>query len=290
MKFIQIFLVCTLTNCTVKTNLVTSNDQTIVEEEVRIDTPINLVSSNIENKIISDSSKYCYSSCPDLDPQINQLIYHNDFVLSYNIDTKYADWVAYKIDKNKISGPTRKRIWKSDPQISKDLAIIPSDYKKAFITCNYDRGHQAPLADFSNSNYWEEVNYLSNITPQKADLNRGPWSKLETKIRLVNNNFKGNIYILTGTYYDGGYVCRLPYARINNTVPNGYWKIITLVNHNNVYRAFFKFEQETSKNDDFCKYKISPQQLKKLLPYSLNINSNTENSREALNMLGCKNS
>lgn len=95
------------------------------------------------------------------------------------------------------------------------------------------------------------------------------------------------MYVITGTYYDGGFVCKLPHARIANTVPNGYWKIITLIDNDNVYRAFFKFEQEAKKSDGFCKYKINPQHLNNLLSYSLNISSNTRNSKKVLNMLGC---
>lgn len=295
-KFSFILSLVALTGCAIKKNydhttpaVTTPDNQIIIREKLSI-SPLLESLPIIEKEPDKVSGSLCYPACPEIDSKKQQLIYHNDFVLSYNIDTKYADWVAYKIDRNKISGLNKKRIWRADPKIPAKLAMTPSDYKGVAITCNYDRGHQAPLADFSNSPNWQEVNYLSNITPQKAKLNQGPWNNLESKIRIVAKEFKGDLYVLTGTYYNHKPVCKLPNARIANTVPNGYWKIVTLVtNDNNVYRASFKFDQETPKNANFCKYQVGTQGLKSLIAYSLNLGTDlyNGNSQELLTMLGC---
>ncbi|MGM7319810.1 DNA/RNA non-specific endonuclease [Idiomarina sp. ST10R2A5] len=48
-----------------------------------------------------------------------------------------------------------------------------------------DRGHQVPLASFSNTLHWSTTNCLSNITPQAEGLNQGPWALLESAVRVL---------------------------------------------------------------------------------------------------------
>jgi endonuclease G, mitochondrial len=43
----------------------------------------------------------------------------------------------------------------------------------------YQRGHRAPLASFKGADAARKLNYLANITPQTANLNAGPWARLE---------------------------------------------------------------------------------------------------------------
>lgn len=229
---------------------------------------------------------FCYPLCPVNMAKTNIQVNHEDFFISYNVETKYADWVAYKINPNNLLGTTKKRIWKADPKIPLETAIIPSDYKDAYVKCNYDRGHQAPLADFSNSIKWERVNYLSNITPQKSKLNRGPWNNLESKIRLLGKE-KAKIYVITGPYYNGKPTCQLPNARISNLIPNGYWKIVTVIKNNDIYRASFKFDQDTPKDANFCNYLTSVNDISKITKLDFKIRDGIDNSLLLLQKLGC---
>lgn len=174
-------------------------------------------------EILPDSdNQFCYSQCTKVDPQKNILINHADYMINYNIGTKYADWVAYKINKQKLLGMNKARVWRSPPNLPPKIAMVPADYTDAPLVCNYDRGHQAPLADFGGSVNWESVNYLSNITPQKAELNRGSWHYLESEIRQLGKITSAQLYVLTGPYYTDKPMCNLPHARIKNRVPNGY--------------------------------------------------------------------
>ena len=229
--------------------------------------------------------KFCFVKCPTGAPSSNLEINHDIFILSYNIKTKYADWVAYKVGLNNISGTTRNRAWQADPKIPKDFALIPSDYKDANKVCSYDRGHQAPLADFSNNNNWEKANYLSNITPQQSALNRGPWNYLEAKTRNLLKTFK-EIYVLTGPYYASKKMCKLPHARILNRVPNGYWKIITVVDDQNTYTASFVFDQETPRMANYCNYTKPLEVIEELTKLKFN-KPMYHNSPYLLEKLGC---
>jgi len=168
----------------------------------------------------------CFNnSCPSKITSNNIIIEHDIFVLSMNPTTKFADWVAYRVEPRNLNGLNKQRVWKKDPKLGAKYAFSPNDYKGASKACGYDRGHQAPLADFSKSRYASQTNYLSNITPQLAKLNRGAWKRLEDKERLLAKKTKGEVYVFTGTYYTGKPMCQLPKAKLQHTIPNGYWKI-----------------------------------------------------------------
>jgi len=80
-------------------------------------------------------------------PFSNDLIIRDAYALSSNDDTKFADWVAYRIDKKTVMGTAKTtRKWASDPWLDEQETLEPSDYTGAHAALNVDRGHQAPLA------------------------------------------------------------------------------------------------------------------------------------------------
>ena len=81
---------------------------------------------------------------------------------------------------------------------------------KAHDSLDTDRGHQAPLASFKGSRYASQVNYLSNITPQKSDLNQGAWKDLEDQVRDIVRTGR-TVYVMTGTLYETD-IGELPFA------------------------------------------------------------------------------
>jgi endonuclease G len=144
----------------------------------------------------------CLGQCPGGAANDNMVIDHEIILLSSNKITKFADWVAYKVIPANLNGPERKRNWAKDPQIDIQFTIIPKDYKEmSQDPFNFDRGHQTPLANFKNHEKWYVVNYLSNITPQKKDLNRGVWRSVEMIERKLAKSY-GEVYVMTGPYYD----------------------------------------------------------------------------------------
>ncbi|MGI9280351.1 MAG: DNA/RNA non-specific endonuclease [Endozoicomonas sp.] len=155
--------------------------------------------------------------CPAGSAPGNQLLERPIYTLSNNAQTKFADWLAYRVHKQNLDGPKRSRNWKSDPNLSASSTLEPADYKYAHATIQTDRGHQVPLGAFSNSSYWYMTNYLSNITPQSSNLNQGPWVNLELSIRdLARTGTPA--YVITGPLYE---YAELPnadeYHRIRNS-------------------------------------------------------------------------
>ena len=203
-------------------------------------------------------SDLCLYGCPSGSPPTNDLIIRDVYILSSNDMTKFADWVAYRVTKDTI-GTTKRRVWRADPWLADDETLEPNDYDGANSTLKTDRGHQAPLASFTGTADWEVTNYLSNITPQKSDLNRGAWVKLETAVRtLAKDSTTGMVYVMTGPLFERE-MPPMPSADESHRVPSGYWKIISMQREGHIKVASFVFDQETERRAEFCDEKFVSQ-------------------------------
>lgn len=230
----------------------------------------------------------CFNSCcPTGTPEDNYFVDHDIFVLSSNKTTKFADWVSYKIEASNLDGPSRKRSWRQDPLINSGDTLSPEDYKNAAASCGYDRGHQAPLGSFTNNPSWYKANYLSNITPQASDLNQGAWNNLEISERNISNKYN-QIYVATGPYYTKDHMCLLPNSNAGEIVPNGYWKVISvIVSDTSTKYIAFLFSQNTKKNDSYCNHIATLDQISSLTHINvLPINSG-EASKDLAKDIGC---
>ena len=192
---------------------------------------------------------HCLAGCPTGAPSSNDIIVREIFTLSSNDTTKLADWVAYRVTRTTIGvSDSLERSWKADPFLAKNETLEKGDYSNAHAKYRYDKGHQAPLASFAGTVFWRATNYLSNITPQMENLNRGPWKQLESAVRHTAFHLE-QLYVLTGPLYDGRRMQRLPEADEQHVVPTGYWKVIA-TNRGRI--TAFIFDQETPRDAAFC--------------------------------------
>lgn len=172
----------------------------------------------------------------------NELVVRDIYALSVNPNTKFADWVVYRLDAKTVTGPSvKERQWQADPLLPANIALKPADFSN-LSERGYQRGHQAPLADFKGTESWYKTNYLSNITPQQGALNMGPWEQLEAAERQLAQG--GEVFVMTGTVYEKEEP-PLPKATTPHKVPSGYWKIIVTGYPANVRAVGFFFPQET---------------------------------------------
>ncbi|MGN0740846.1 MAG: DNA/RNA non-specific endonuclease [Treponema sp.] len=124
----------------------------------------------------------------------HQIISHNGFILCYREFYEQPEWVCYTLDKNKTQKNVKRNDkFRSDPQVATGSASL-DDYKKS----GFDRGHLAPAADLTYSKEtMSDSFFLSNMSPQRADFNRGIWKDLESELRTQTENFDV-LYIVTG--------------------------------------------------------------------------------------------
>lgn len=149
-----------------------------------------------------------------------QVVNHIDYTLSYNEKAEQPSWVAYELDSNEIYGPAkRKNNFKADSSIKTGSATL-ADYRKS----GYDRGHLCPAADQKESvDAMSDSFYMSNMSPQAPDFNRGIWADLEAVVRNFADT-NGTIYVATGPVLTDG-----PYDTIGDNkviIPNSYYKVI----------------------------------------------------------------
>ncbi|QLE78667.1 DNA/RNA non-specific endonuclease [Francisella sp. Scap27] len=182
-------------------------------------------------------SKYCHDFLaygnPSFDVtsglgQTNLYLCRDGYVVGYNYQTKQASWVAFKLTKSKVANKLkRKDRFKEDSDVPFVYRATLSDYSKS----GYDRGHLASYAsmDFSQKSA-DESFLLSNMSPQKAGLNRQGWERLETDERIWANMYD-SIYVYTGPIYKKQKVYKtIGYNKI--AVPDYYFKIIYVPSKN----------------------------------------------------------
>lgn len=207
--------------------------------------------------------KHFFKGYPYGAPATNDLIIHDIYALSNNDDTKFADWVAYRLSVHEVDGDLGlERNWQSEDWLDGDETLEASDYTGANSAHDYERGHQAPLGSFKHSLYASQTNILSNITPQKSDLNQGPWVKLEDAVRdLVLKN--GPVYVMTGPLYERD-MPALPKANETHKVPSGYWKVVIQPTGASTFEhAAFIMDQDSGRGDSVSSKVVTIDEVEK---------------------------
>ena len=173
------------------------------------------------------------------------------YVVSYNDKTKQPNWVAYRLTAKSISAHIKRDDqFEADTSIPKAYRAELSDYRNS----GYDRGHLAPYAamEFS-ANSAKQSFLLSNMSPQKAGLNRHGWAKLESYVRFWAKA-KGELYVYTGVIYKN----KTPLTFIGKgkvAVPDYFYKVIYAPKQ----KESIAFVMPNTKVDkkDVVKYRVS---------------------------------
>ncbi len=155
-------------------------------------------------------------------PRGSQLVQHEHFSLSYNDDFEQADWVSFVLTRENLSKDWNQRVdnFRPDPSVEAGTAT-PADYRGS----GYDRGHLVAAADMAwDVTAMDETFYMSNISPQSRNFNKGIWRELEEVTRNWAKRF-GRIYVVTGPVLSiepKGYI-----GRDNEVaVPAAYYRIL----------------------------------------------------------------
>lgn len=191
-------------------------------------------------------------------PETNDLIIRDIYALSSNDARKFADWVGYRLTVYDVDGPSLERDWAEDPWLDPDETLEEDDYDGAHGELGTNRGHQAPLASFRGTLQGDQANYLSNITPQKAALNQGPWGALEDAVRALAR--EDTVWVLTGPLYEDS-MPSLPRADEDHAIPSGYWKIVALQSEPAPEVAGFILGQDLGHSDDYCDYQATVREI-----------------------------
>lgn len=151
-----------------------------------------------------------------------QIVEHKYFTLSYDEEHEQAEWVAYVLKGEEVSMPwvDRPDYFNADPKVKSGSAEW-EDYKNS----GYDRGHLIPAADRAFSE--EAINetfFMSNISPQSRNFNKGIWRELEETTRAWAKKYQ-KLYVVTGPILtDGG---KGSIGKNNTiTIPSAFYKVL----------------------------------------------------------------
>lgn len=171
----------------------------------------------------------------------DDIIRHDGYTLRYRDQYKDADWVAYPLLPEEINGDTDREgsSFRPDPTVQRGTAV-PADYTRS----GYDRGHLAPAGDFKFSRrMMQETFFMSNITPQAPQFNRGIWKELEDQVRQWALRDNG-LYVVTGPVLKPG----LPTIGRSTeiSVPEKFYKVILYCNKPDIRMIGFLLNNEAS--------------------------------------------
>ena len=122
------------------------------------------------------------------------------YIAGYCEKRKNPAWVSYQVFKlaNAESPPRPSRFTVDTRTTSR---IRHDDYTRS----GYDRGHMAPnyaIGSRYGATAQRETFFMSNIVPQKPDLNRRIWRLLEERIAKEYAMSFEKVWIITGPVYD----------------------------------------------------------------------------------------
>jgi len=149
-----------------------------------------------------------------------ELVRHTYYSVGYVHEWGQSAWSAYKL----TAGMLHKRQSRSD-NFMEDYSVstgtpFPGDY----MSSGYDRGHLCPAGDMTFSALaMKETFYMSNMSPQLPEFNRGIWKKLEDLIRQWARSEK-ELYIVTGPVIKPGYT-QIGYMNLV-AVPQYFYKVV----------------------------------------------------------------
>ena len=149
------------------------------------------------------------------------IVEREGYALGYIEKHEQPAWVQYIMTAEEVSKRAAKRgdDFRPDPEVPTGSAT-PQDYTRS----GYDRGHLAPAADMSFSvRTMSESFYMSNMSPQAPQFNRGIWSKLEKQVRHFATKEK-RIVVVTGPILPAEKTITIGASRV--TVPEYYYKVI----------------------------------------------------------------
>lgn len=170
-----------------------------------------------------------------------QLVEHKGYTLCYNNSTRNAHWVGYELTDEEAQGVVeRGENFCCDPLV-RGAQATDDDYRGS----GWDRGHLAPAADMKwSKEAMDESFYLSNVSPQNRNLNRGVWKKLEELCRDKAELY-GRVVIVTGPVFYNNHPKTIGKKRV--AVPDAFFKVL-LSDYNGTYRTIgFLMENKAGK-------------------------------------------
>jgi hypothetical protein len=208
-----------------------------------------------------------------------------------------AEWVAYRVLPETVGvASLLPRYWRLDElsrvanalesEVGKSTLIVQADlsnsqdrdYRINEVTLlEKDRGRLVPMTSFAGTPYWDELNYLSNMTLLPTALRTGAWSRLDQAVNELAQ--AGSSYhVISGPVYSNKLEDGIGVA------PALFFKVIAGIDG----LAAFAFPSTTGPQSTFCDYSLSLAEISVVSGLSFFPNSNNSLPEDLIVDLGCQ--
>lgn len=163
------------------------------------------------------------------------VVHHSLYSLVYSRKHQQAIWVAHVIAPEVREGRVgRTNDFRYDSLVpggscsDRDYfsADVLPDGTLKYTGYGFDRGHLAPSADFRwSTQALSESYFYSNMSPQRAVLNRESWARLEDRVRSYAERNQRMLLVCTGPVLRPG-LPRIEQGVRKPSIPNYYFKVV----------------------------------------------------------------
>jgi len=167
----------------------------------------------------------------DADASDDIILRYEQFTSSYNPTRGSPNWVSYDLDAAHFGAEDRCDCFTLDADLPASVPrITTNDYTGSGAIAGFgiDRGHMARSFDRTTGSLDNARTYLfSNIVPQAADMNQGPWANLESDLGDLARVQGREVYIITGPAGHNGTLKNE--GKI--VIPTSTWKVAVIMPH-----------------------------------------------------------
>lgn len=161
----------------------------------------------------------------DADPSDDIILAKTQFVLSYNASRGGPNWVSWNLNGSQFGSAPRCDCFSADQALpSAVYHVVDFDYRNG----GYDRGHMVQSESRTSTFTENSATFLlTNILPQAAENNQGPWSRLENELNDSVRTGGKEIYVVAG-----GIFAATPGTLKNEgkvAIPDYTWKVAVIV-------------------------------------------------------------
>jgi DNA/RNA endonuclease G (NUC1) len=166
----------------------------------------------------------------DADASDDFVLTRTEFTSSFNRVRNIPNWVSYNLEATHITaGQDRCDCFTYDPELPADFTrYTTADYTGAGGIAGFgiDRGHLARSFDRTSGALDNaRTFYFSNIIPQTADNNQGPWANFENFLGSLAQTQNKEVYIIAGASGSAGTVKNEGLI----TIPAVTWKVAVIM-------------------------------------------------------------
>ena len=165
----------------------------------------------------------------DGDASDDFILERTEFTSSFNRNRGIPNWVSFNLEATHYGDEDRCDCFTFDPLLPETFTrYTTADYTgaSAFHGYGIDRGHLARSFDRTSGSLDNARSFLfSNIIPQAADNNQGPWASMENFVGDLARIQNKEIYIIAGASGSKGTVK----DEGKMTIPATTWKVVVIM-------------------------------------------------------------